>query len=469
MRSGRKRAVLLLALLVAAALNAALLLHKEPVTDSVDFVVAMSSDQGCDVQMFYWSDKGPDPARSQVLNLPAGVETELRFAQPSDTLRTRLDPGTGEASFTIRSIRYEYKGSVSPLDPGVFLPGAPEAQTSEIGDLVLTGDGLSFNTEGEDPWLSAYTGEIPFAASIAQAKRRGTMIKNILFALILDLGLCGLFLLRKRFASLPRELFESRRLILQLAKNDFRTRFAGSVLGVVWAFVQPVVTVLVYWFVFGMLGSGAVTARTGVSYPFVLWLIAGLVPWFFFQDTMSGGTNALIEYSYLVKKVVFKISILPLVKEVSALFVHLFFIGVMFVLYILSGHYPDLYWLQIPYYSLALFIYSLGVCFATCSIVIFFRDLTQVISIILQVQIWMTPIMWNYDVLGAAMPGWARVILRLNPLFYIATGYRDAMMNKIWFFERFDQTCYFWFITALFFSIGAFIFKRLKVHFADIL
>ncbi len=102
---------------------------------------------------------------------------------------------------------------------------------------------------------------------------------------------------------------------MSLAKNDFKTKYAGSYLGITWAFVQPIITVLVYWFVFQV---GLRSGNIG-NFPFVLWLVAGLVPWFFFQDTLNGGTNAHIESSYLVKKVVFKISVLPIVKAVSAL------------------------------------------------------------------------------------------------------------------------------------------------------
>ena len=126
-------------------------------------------------------------------------------------------------------------------------------------------------------------------------------------------------------ANMLKEIISNRKLIWDLSKNDFKTRFAGSYLGIIWAFVQPIVTVLVYWFVFekGMHASG-INLRSGITAPFVLWLIAGLVPWFFFQEVLSGGTNALMEYSYLVKKVVFQIDILPIIKLISALFVHLF-------------------------------------------------------------------------------------------------------------------------------------------------
>ena len=113
---------------------------------------------------------------------------------------------------------------------------------------------------------------------------------------------------------LPAELYKNRRLVFKLAKNDFKTKYAGSYLGIVWAFVQPIVTILVYWFVFSV-GFRSGTGDLGV--PFVLYLVAGIVPWFFFQDALIGGTNSLLEYNYLVKKVVFNISVLPVVKIIS--------------------------------------------------------------------------------------------------------------------------------------------------------
>ena len=135
----------------------------------------------------------------------------------------------------------------------------------------------------------------------------------------------------KSIFSLPADLYKNRRLVMKLAKNDFKTRYAGSYFGTFWAFVQPVVTILVYWFVFSV-GFRSNTDELGV--PFVLYLVAGIVPWFFFSDALSGGTNSLLEYNYLVKKVVFNISVLPVVKIISALFVHGFFVLLAIILYI---------------------------------------------------------------------------------------------------------------------------------------
>ena len=267
----------------------------------------------------------------------------------------------------------------------------------------------------------------------------------------------------KKILALPAELYQNRKLVLSLAKNDFKTKYAGSYLGIVWAFLQPIVTILVYWFVF----SVGLKAGTVSDYPFVLYLVSGIVPWFFFQDALNGGTNALIEYNYLVKKVVFKISILPIVKIISALFVHVFFVVFALILCACYGYTPSLYTLQIIYYSICTFLLVLGLVYATSAIVIFFRDLTQIISIFLQVGVWLTPIMWDINMLSSHP--WLIKLFKLNPMYYVVTGYRDSMLGHVGIWNHASWTIYFWVVTILLFGLGSVIFKRLKPHFADVL
>lgn len=258
------------------------------------------------------------------------------------------------------------------------------------------------------------------------------------------------------------------RLIRRLARDDFKQKFAGSYLGVIWAFVQPVVTVLVYWFVFQKaLHSGTQAARAGIEVPYVLWLIAGLVPWFYFSDAVNFGTRSLLDYSFLVKKVVFRIEVLPVVRVVSSLYVHAFFVAFMLVLYILYGLYPSWHTLQILYYSFGMILLCLGISYLTGAVAALFRDLTQVVSIILQVGIWFTPIMWNIKAMSFAKPLMA--VLQINPMFYIVQGYRDALIDQVWFWQRPLSTAVFWIEVAAVYLIGRTAFRRLRVHFADVL
>ena len=266
-----------------------------------------------------------------------------------------------------------------------------------------------------------------------------------------------------KFTTLPVELFQSRHLIWKLAKNDFKKRYAGSYMGAFWAMAQPVVTVGMYYVVFDLIMDAG--GRSASDAPFVLFLTAGLVPWFFFSEALNNGTNALREYDYLVKKVVFKISVLPIIKIIAAVFIHAFFVCILLIVAAIYGYYPSVYTLQILYYSACLFIFVLALCYTTCSIVVFFKDLTQIISILLQIGMWATPILWDINTLSAR---WV-FVLKLNPLVYIVNGYRSAIYEREWFFQDFFSTMYFWIATVVLFGIGATVFKRLKVHFADVL
>ena len=243
-----------------------------------------------------------------------------------------------------------------------------------------------------------------------------------------------------------KDFWASRKLIWKLARNDFKTRYAGSYFGVLWAMVQPVIIVLVYWFVFQIgLNNATAELKQGISVPFVLWLVSGIVPWFYFSESLSNGTNALLEYNYLVKKVVFNIDILPLVKTIAALFIHVFFV----------------------LFSACLLIFVTGVCMLTSSLVIFFRDLTQIINIFLQVGIWMTPIMWSLEDLLAKYP--ILMVLKLNPLCYIVYGYRAVLFQTGSVASLGWMNIYFWAVTILIWLLGSHVFRKLKVHFADVL
>lgn len=254
------------------------------------------------------------------------------------------------------------------------------------------------------------------------------------------------------------------KLTFSLAVNDFKTRFAGSYFGIIWAFVQPICTILIFWFVFQV---GLRNPDVG-DVQFILWFMAGLIPWFFFSDAWNGATNSFVEYSYLVKKVVFKIEILPFIKIISMLFIHVFFVLFMLVVFMCYKRLPNIYTLQILYYSICMFALVTVLSFITAPIMIFFKDLGQIMNIVLQFGMWLTPIMWSIS----NLPYESSVltfIFKLNPMYYVVQGYRDSMIYHIWFFYNIKQTVYFWVVIIVLGLIGRNIFKRLKPHFADVL
>lgn len=199
--------------------------------------------------------------------------------------------------------------------------------------------------------------------------------------------------------------------------------------------------------------------------PFILWLSSGIISWFFFSEALPNATNSMMEYSYLVKKVVFKVSILPIVKVLSTLFVQFVFIIFILIIAMIYGYYPTVYSIQLVYYCFCAFLLVLAISYTTSAVVLFFKDLGQLIAIFLQIGMWSTPIVWSYTI----VPEKFMWIIKLNPMFYIVEGYRDSYINKIWFWEKYNQTALFWGVTSLILIIGIIIFKKLKPHFADVL
>ena len=305
------------------------------------------------------------------------------------------------------------------------------------------------------------------------ADQHTEMLKKICGCILLGVGCILVYFWYDKLTVLPVELWNSRKLIARLSVNDFKKRYAGSAMGAVWAMVQPVVTVALYSIVFGVVfQQRAQNVAGGLEVDYVLYLTAGLVPWFFFSEALTNGTTALLEYNYLVKKVLFKISILPLIKIIAAMFIHLFFLGILLVLALLKGYEPSIYWIQLIYYIGCEFILVLSISYATCSLVVFFKDLLQIISIGLQIFQWYTPILWNFDDIvnmAGKYGGALKVLIKLNPMAYIVEGYRSSIYGETWFYEHFYSSTYFWLCVVVLFCVGSVLFKRLKPHFADVL
>lgn len=266
----------------------------------------------------------------------------------------------------------------------------------------------------------------------------------------------------KEFFAFFRDIYRNKRLLLKFSWNDFKARYAGSFLGVFWAFINPMVTIVVYWFVFE---KGLKAGMTDGNIPFILFLVSGIIAWFFFSDTVISATNCFRDYSYLVKKVVFNIKILPSAKMMANLYTHLFFILVTFALTIAYGFYPTMYSLQIFYYLFCLIMFMTGVTWITASVQPFFSDITQLINVIMQVLMWGSPILWDIN----QFPAIYHKFFKLNPLYYIVQGYRDTFFSKAWFWEHWKMGIYFWVFTLLLMLIGTIVYKKLRPHFSDVL
>jgi len=265
----------------------------------------------------------------------------------------------------------------------------------------------------------------------------------------------------KHFYNSSKSLYQSKQLILDLSVNEFKYQFLGSYLGVFWAVLRPSIFVTVIWFIFS---AGFKKSQIESETPFILYLLTGYLPWIFFSDALSGGMNSILNNSFLVKKVDFKINILPIVKIISAFYLHGIFILIMIGVMLMYGYYPTLYWIQLPFYVLCLSMLLLGLGWLTSSLRVFTKDVAEVVAVILQVGFWVSPIFWSLSVIPEKYV-W---ILKLNPMVYIINGYRNTFINNIWFWEGAEFALYL--ITSIVILIlGIIIFKRLKPHFLDVL
>ncbi len=258
-----------------------------------------------------------------------------------------------------------------------------------------------------------------------------------------------------------KAIIQNRQMLWSLTKNDFKQRYLGNMLGVLWAFIQPTVTILIFWFIFQV----GFKAQPVDDFPFILWLITGMFPWFYFAEGLSNGTNSIVANNFLVKKVVFRVSLLPIVSLMTALAIHAFFICCMFAMFLYYGYSAEVYWLQIPYYLFALSVLLLGLSWLTSSVVVFFKDMGQFVAMMIQFGFWLTPIFWSMKM----VPEKYHWVVQLNPLVYIIDGYRNSMIYHQWFWEDINMTIYFWLVTTGFFIVGGLTFRKLRPHFADVL
>ena len=264
------------------------------------------------------------------------------------------------------------------------------------------------------------------------------------------------------FIQFIKDLIKNRRLLITLAADDFKQEYLGSYLGLIWAFIKPAVFIIVIWFVFEV-GFRSAPSTNGV--PFVLWLINGFAAWFFFSESLSSGVNAIISKSFLVKKVDFRVSILPVVNILSALIIHMIFLVILVIIFLCNGYFPTVYWLQLPFYIFCLFILLMGLNWLVASLRLFVQDTKHIVNIMLQVGFWGTPIFWSIKL----VPDRYQFFIKLNPMYFIVSGYRDTFISEQWFWNRGYGLVVFWMITLFFFILGAVVFKRLRPHFGDVL
>ncbi len=255
-----------------------------------------------------------------------------------------------------------------------------------------------------------------------------------------------------------KQIYLNRSIIWELTKRDFRIKYINNIFGLSWAILEPLAMMLILWFIFTYVRSG-----TTMEIPFATYLITGIVAYDFFNKTLNSATRSFKSFGFLISKVNFRAALIPLVKIASEVMIHIIILVIVAVILVFNDIPVTLYWLQVFYYLFASCVLLIGVTWLTSSISLFFPDINYIVTIVMRVLFFFTPIFWD----PRGMPNEFLIYFRFNPLFYIVDGYRESLIYQVPFWIHHQNTMYFWGMTLFFFVIGVFVFKRLRPHFAD--
>ena len=256
-------------------------------------------------------------------------------------------------------------------------------------------------------------------------------------------------------------------LLRTLVRRDLEARYKGSVLGNLWTLVNPLSQLLIYTYVFSVvlkvkLSLKGLPANENVS--FGLWLFAGLLPWIAFSTGLNQSASSVIGQPNLVKKVVFPLSLLPLVPILSA-FVESSFGLMMLIFFVaLSSGTIHTTLALLPLVWLPQLLLTAGLGYLAAGLTVFLRDVPQTLNVILNIWFYATPVVYP----ATSIPeSWRNWVLWLNPLAAIAEVYRDFVLTgevKHWGELGIAFT-----ISVIIFVIGFLVYRRLRPAFADVL
>jgi lipopolysaccharide transport system permease protein len=266
------------------------------------------------------------------------------------------------------------------------------------------------------------------------------------------------------FHNLAR-LLRYRGLIQSLVARELKARYRGSVLGFFWSFINPLMLLLVYSFVFEH-----ILDQRGMGLPrYELFLFCGLLPWTWFSSSLLESSGVLISGGNLIKKVLFPAEILPIVTVLSNM-VHFFFglsiLAGFMIWYRWPVHLLELAWF--PVAVLVQLILTLGFALILSALTVHFRDIKDILGNLMTFWFFSTPIIYSYIKPDgtAAITGWPGTLLQLNPFTHLAITYQEILY--------FNGPVGHWYwllvlggISIVFFLFGFFVFDRLRDTFAE--
>jgi ABC-type polysaccharide/polyol phosphate export permease len=222
------------------------------------------------------------------------------------------------------------------------------------------------------------------------------------------------------FANLAN-LFRYRGLISSLVARDLKARYRGSVLGFFWSFVNPLLLLLIYSFIF----TKVIPNETKGVQPYAVFMFCGILPWNWFATSLTDSAGSLIAGGNLIKKVLFPAEVLPLVS-VLANMAH-FFLGlpILILFLVVSRHYPDvmdLFWFPIAVFVQLLFTSGLALILA--ALTVHFRDIRDLLSNVLTLWFFATPIIYPWFQPNVQQFKW---LFDLNPFTHLAVSYQEIL------------------------------------------
>ena len=251
-------------------------------------------------------------------------------------------------------------------------------------------------------------------------------------------------------------------LIYQLVRRDFEQRFVGSAAGWLWGLIHPVVMLASWVFVFQVCLHTKLPANE-VTQNYSLFLFCGFLPWMLFQETVQRSATALLDHANLIKKTVFPAEIVPVSIFLSSLLNHLLALGlVLLVVGVYVGHF-SMWMFSLPIYMVLIGLFAVGIGWIVSSLQVYLRDTAQVLSVVMTLWFWITPIFIDEQTFPQPM----RFLLRLNPLAFVVRAYRDRLLSY-----RYPSLTELAILTAYavsVFLIGGLFFRHLKRGFADVL
>lgn len=248
---------------------------------------------------------------------------------------------------------------------------------------------------------------------------------------------------------------------IHMACKDIKKQYSGTFLGALWPVIKNCIFVFAYWFTIAV----GLKGTSSVEYPYMVWLTVGLVPWFFIRDTLVPAAKSIRSNKYLVTKMVYPVSTIPTFKVISGFISSFMFLAIMFVICAVYKIYPSIHWLQIIYYAFAAIMLLIAISLTTSALVVVSRDIEFLLNSIIVLIFWISPILWPIG----NVSGNLAFIVKLNPFFYIIEGFRESILDHVWFWQSPVLALYFWGVVLIMMAIGIFIHGKLRDYFADIL